>query len=189
MAQVLRDSGQDYEIQDFSPWGYDERQYCSPGFDLPVGCLMRTPHGRFPEYHTSADNLDLVRPEALADSFAKCLRLFDVLEQNRTYLNTNPNCEPQLGKRGLYDAIGGRADREQAQLAMLWVLNQSDGDNDLLEIAAEVLAAVRADRARRCDACASTGSWSKLRASPDVANQRRQDAGQRVERELPLNSS
>ena len=113
MAHVLRDSGQDHEIQDFSPWGYDERQYCSPGFDLPVGCLMRTPHGRFPEYHTSADNLELVRPEALADSFAKCLRLFEVLEQNRTYLNTNPNCEPQLGKRGLYDAIGGRADRER----------------------------------------------------------------------------
>jgi aminopeptidase-like protein len=135
MAQVLRDSGQDHEIQDFSPWGYDERQYCSPGFDLPVGCLMRTPHGRFPEYHTSADDLGFVRPEALADSFAKCLRLFDVLEQNRAYLNTNPHGEPQLGKRGLYEAIGGRADRAEAQMAMLWVLNQSDGDSDLLEIA------------------------------------------------------
>jgi aminopeptidase-like protein len=135
IAQVLHDSGQTHEIQDFSPWGYDERQYCSPGFNLPVGCLMRTPHGRFPEYHTSADDLEFVRAEALADSFANCLRLFGALERNRTYLNTNPNCEPQLGKRGLYGAIGGQADREQAQLAMLWVLNQSDGDSDLLAIA------------------------------------------------------
>ncbi len=134
-AHVLQQSGQDYEIEDFSPWGYDERQYCSPGFDLPVGCLMRTPHGRFPEYHTSADDLDLVRPEALADSLAKCLGIVGVLERNRTYVNTNPHCEPQLGKRGLYEAIGGRADRKQAQMAMLWTLNQSDGRHDLLEIA------------------------------------------------------
>ncbi|HEX2467325.1 MAG TPA: DUF4910 domain-containing protein [Solirubrobacterales bacterium] len=135
MAHVLRHSGQDYELLDFSPWGYDERQYCSPGFDLPVGCLMRTPHGRFPEYHTSADDLDLVRPEALADSYAKCLRLFDVLERNRTYLNTTPKGEPQLGRRGLYQAVGGQVDREAVQMAMLWVLNQSDGSKDLLEIA------------------------------------------------------
>jgi aminopeptidase-like protein len=135
MAHVLRHSGQDHELLDFSPWGYDERQYCSPGFDLPVGCLMRTPHGRFPEYHTSADDLDLVRPEALADSYAKCLRLFDVLERNRTYLNTTPKGEPQLGRRGLYQAVGGQVDREAVQMAMLWVLNQSDGSKDLLEIA------------------------------------------------------
>jgi aminopeptidase-like protein len=135
MAHVLRHSGQDYEIQDFIPWGYDERQYCSPGINLPVGCLMRTPHGEFPEYHTSADDLDLVRPDALEDSYLKCLTLFDVLEHNRTYVNQNPKCEPQLGKRGLYQAVGGQADREALQMAMLWVLNQADGDNDLLEIA------------------------------------------------------
>jgi aminopeptidase-like protein len=135
MTQVLRESGQDYEIEDFSPWGYDERQYCSPGFDLPVGCLMRTPHGRFPEYHTSADDLDLVRPDALADSYAKCLRLFGVLERNRTYLNASPKGEPQLGRRGLYDSIGGQAGRREIQMAMLWVLNQSDGTKDLLAIA------------------------------------------------------
>jgi aminopeptidase-like protein len=135
MSQVLHESGRGYELQDFSPWGYDERQYCSPGLDLPVGCLMRTPHGRFPEYHTSADDLQLVRPEALADSYATCLGLFDILERNRTYVNTNPRCEPQLGKRGLYEAVGGHADREGIQMAMLWVLNQSDGTNSLLEIA------------------------------------------------------
>lgn len=135
MAHVLASSGAEYSIEDFIPWGYDERQYCSPGFDLPVGCLMRTPHGRFPEYHTSADDLELVRPGALADTLGKCLALARVLEGNRTYLNTNPKCEPQLGKRGLYDAIGGEADRKASQMALLWVLNQSDGSNSLLDVA------------------------------------------------------
>jgi aminopeptidase-like protein len=135
VAQVLAGGGEPHEIQDFVPYGYDERQYCSPGFDLPVGCLMRTPHGRFPEYHTSADDLDLVRPEHLADSLAKCLGVVELLEGNRTYVNLRPKGEPQLGKRGLYQAIGGEPDRGEAQMAMLWVLNQSDGTNSLLDIA------------------------------------------------------
>jgi aminopeptidase-like protein len=134
---VLRHSGKGYEIEDFSPYGYDERQYCSPGFDLPVGCLMRTPHGQFPQYHTSADDLALVRPECLADTLRKCLLVFDVLERNRNYVNLNPKCEPQLGRRGLYQAIGGAADRRTEELAMLWVLNQSDGSHTLLDIAAK----------------------------------------------------
>ncbi len=135
VRHVLAHSGQEYAILDFSPYGYDERQFCSPGFNLPVGCLMRTPHGRFPEYHTSADNLDLVRPEFLADSFSKCLAVINVLENNRTYLNTNPKCEPQLGKRGLYGAMGGHADARTNELSMLWVLNLSDGSHTLLDIA------------------------------------------------------
>ena len=90
------------------PYGYDERQFCSPGFNLPVGCLMRTPHGRYPEYHTSADNLDFVQPTYLADSFSKCLTVVDVLENNKVYVNQNPKCEPQLGRRGLYTSIGGQ---------------------------------------------------------------------------------
>jgi aminopeptidase-like protein len=97
--------------------------------------LTRTPHGRFPEYHTSADNLDLVRPEYLADSFSKYLAVLNVLENNRKYLNQNPKCEPQLGKRGLYGAIGGQTDGRVSQLAMLWVLNLSDGQHTLLDIA------------------------------------------------------
>jgi len=135
VTHVLKRSGQDYEILDFSPYGYDERQFCSPGFNLPVGSLTRTPHGRFPEYHTSADNLDLVRPEYLADSFSKYLAVLNVLENNRKYLNQNPKCEPQLGKRGLYGAIGGQTDGRVSQLAMLWVLNLSDGQHTLLDIA------------------------------------------------------
>lgn len=83
-AQVLKDSGDPYEIVDFSPYGYDERQFCSPGFNLPVGCLMRTPHGRFPQYHTSADDLNFVQPEYLANSFSKCMSLFFILENNGT---------------------------------------------------------------------------------------------------------
>lgn len=134
-AHVLKHSGQDYAINEFSPWGYDERQFCSPGFNLPIGCLMRTPNGCFPEYHSSADDLEFVRPEYLDDSFNKCMSIVDVLENNRIYINQNPKCEPQLGKRGLYRKTGGEAHASENQLAMLWVLNFSDGDHSLLDIA------------------------------------------------------
>jgi aminopeptidase-like protein len=134
MAHVLKHSGRGFQIVEFSPYGYDERQYCSPGFNLAVGCLMRTPHSQFPEYHTSADNLDLVQPENLAGSLSTCLSVFYLLENNRTFVNLNPKCEPQLGKRGLYAAMGGTSIRE-LELAMLWVLNMSDGTASLLDIA------------------------------------------------------
>jgi len=137
MAYALQHSGWEYEIVNFSPYGYDERQFCSPGINLPMGCFMRTPHGRFPEYHTSADNLDLVRPQNLSDSFAQCLRVLQVLEANQAYLNQNPKCEPQLGRRGLYRKIGGETDSRTQELAMLWLLNQSDGSHTLLDIAEE----------------------------------------------------
>ena len=126
---VLKNSEDAFEIIDFFPYGYDERQYCSPGFNLPVGCFSRTPYGKYPEYHTSADNLDFVQPSFLGDSFVKVLSIFEVLEENFTYLNLNPKCEPQLGKRGLYNTIGVN------EMAMLWVLNLSDGKNTLLDIA------------------------------------------------------
>ena len=133
VRQVLRHSGKEYEVMEFSPYGYDERQYCSPGFNLPVGCLSRTPHGRYPEYHTSADDLSFVQPSYLADSFQKCFSIFAVLENDRTYLNLNPKGEPQLGRRGIYRAIGGQ-NAEMSELAMLWVLNLSDGNHSLLQI-------------------------------------------------------
>ena len=134
VTNVLRDSGFDFEIMDFSPYGYDERQYCSPGFNLPVGCLMRTPHGGYPEYHTSADNLDFVKPEYLADSFSVYSSVLYILEHNKVYVNQNPKCEPQLGRRGLYDKIGGGSDSKAKQMAMLWTLNLSDGEHTLLDI-------------------------------------------------------
>ncbi len=132
---TLAASGQPFDVLDFSPYGYDERQYCSPGFNLAVGSLTRTPHGRFPEYHTSADNLDFVKPAALADSLRTYLSVCDVLEHNRYYRNTNPKCEPQLGRRGLYGSFGGRKDAKTSEMAMLWVLNYSDGEHSLLDIA------------------------------------------------------
>jgi aminopeptidase-like protein len=115
----------------FEPWGGDERQFCSPGFNLPVGALSRTPADKFPGYHSSADNLELVRSEFLADSFRRCLEIVDVLETNTRYLNLNPKGEPQLGKRGLYRSIAGGSSTEAA---LLWVLNFSDGRHSLLDI-------------------------------------------------------
>lgn len=135
MTHVLRHSGEAHSIIDFSPYGYDERQYCSPGFNLPVGCFMRTPHGQYPEYHSSADNLDLIRSESLSRSYADCLQTFELLEENRVYVSQNPRCEPQLGRRGLYRAVAGQQENQFRELALLWVLNMSDGRHALLDIA------------------------------------------------------
>jgi aminopeptidase-like protein len=122
-------------IRSFSPYGYDERQYCSPGIDLGVGCLMRTPFAEYPQYHTSADNLDFVRPEALADSLAVCAEILHILEDDRILLNLCSKGEPQLGRRGLYGHVGGHSDVESRQMAMLWVLSLSDGTASLLDVA------------------------------------------------------
>ncbi|WNM58145.1 DUF4910 domain-containing protein [Candidatus Nitrospira allomarina] len=132
---ILTTSGQAHTIIDFFPYGYDERQYCSPGFNLPVGCFMRTPHGEYSEYHTSGDNLSFVQPEYLDASLTCCLEVLNLLERNRTYLSQNMQCEPQLGKRGLYRAIGGESEGAKREMAMLWVLNLSDGHYSVLEIA------------------------------------------------------
>jgi aminopeptidase-like protein len=135
VQHVLRHTGKPYEVHEFSPYGYDERQYGSPGFNLNVGSLTRTPHGQFPEYHTSADNLDFVRPEFLLDSLETYLKVIEVLEGNRAYRNTSPKCEPQLGKRGLYSMMGGNKNAKEAEMALLWTLNLSDGQHTLLQIA------------------------------------------------------
>lgn len=136
VAHVLRHAAVPFRIEPFVPYGYDERQYCSPGFNLPVGCLMRSPNGTFPEYHTSADNLDFVRPESLAESLNVLQRIVEVLEHDEYFVNTNPKGEPQLGRRGLYRPIGGQKDGGgYDQLALLWVLNLSDGTHSLLDIA------------------------------------------------------
>jgi aminopeptidase-like protein len=134
VPHVFKALGRDVRVREFFPFGYDERQYCSPGFNLPVGCLMRTPHGEYKEYHTSADNLGFVLPVNLSESLAVLLEIVNALEINRTYLNRNPKCEPQLGRRGLYQKIGGQYDGENLQMAMLWVLNGSDGNQTLLDI-------------------------------------------------------
>jgi aminopeptidase-like protein len=135
MAHVLERGGRPYRMVDFSPYGYDERQYCSPGFDLPVGSLSRTPYGQYPEYHTSADDLSLVRPACLEESLETCWRLLRVLEGDRRYLNLSPYGEPQLGRRGLYGSTGGQSHTQESQMAMLWVLNLTDGRHSLLDVA------------------------------------------------------
>jgi len=118
----------------FSPYGYDERQLCSPGFNLPVGRLTRSVNGGYPEYHSSGDNLSLIRPEYLEQSYEACKRIVTVLEENARYINLSPKGEPLLGKRGLYGSVGGRSPA-QREHALLWVLNQSDGSQSLLDIA------------------------------------------------------
>ncbi len=168
VAAALAGLGEDLVTEDFFPFGYDERQYCSPGFDLPVGVLTRTPWGRYSEYHTSADDLSFIAADALAGSLAAYLAIAAVLEEGvaappaaedgqrsaahtgldapsaqarplrtaggRRYRNLEPFGEPQLGRRGLYGGLGG-AGREGFEIAMLWVLNQSDGERSLGDIA------------------------------------------------------
>lgn len=133
--RVLQSQHADARLLPFLPWGYDERQFCSAGLNLPVGRLTRTPNGEFPEYHTSADNPSLVSAAELAEAWLVCLRIFDELERERVYLNLAPNGEPQLGKRGLYRKTGGHQQIPERQLALLWVLNQSDGRHSLTDIA------------------------------------------------------
>ena len=128
-GHVLRHAGRPGRIMDFSPYGYDERQFCSPGFNLPVGRLSRMPHGEYPEYHTSADNLEFVTADSLGDSYDTVRAILGVLENDGAFVNLNPKCEPQLGKRGLYASPGTK------EMALLWVLNQSDGNPSLLDIA------------------------------------------------------
>jgi aminopeptidase-like protein len=147
VAHVLRHDEVPHRITSFVPYGYDERQYCSPGFDLPVGCLMRTPNGEYPEYHSSADNLSLLRPESLSHSLAMLRRIVAVIEGDALYRSSNPKGEPQLGRRGLYAAMGGQRAASRDQLALLWVLNLADGHHSLLEMAERAglpFAAIRA---------------------------------------------
>ncbi len=122
------------KILEFSPYGYDERQFCSPGFNLPVGRLTRTPFEEFPEYHTSADNLNFIGIKNLGDSLSLLMQFISMVEGNKKYINVNPKGEPQLGKRGLYNTMGGQRHEKAFQMALLWILNLSDGDHTLLDI-------------------------------------------------------
>ncbi len=135
VENVLQHWNDQSSIRDFTPYGYDERQYCSPGINLSVGCLSRTPYDEYPEYHTSADDLNFVAPNQLEASLRVCQSIIEVLEDEATYLTLNPMCEPQLGRRGLYSTTGGAGERRGNEMALLWVLNFSDGAHSLLDIA------------------------------------------------------
>ena len=135
VVHTIRHSGLTPTVLDFSPYGYDERQYCSPGFNLPVGLFQRSKFGEIPEYHTSADNLDFIAPNHLALSYRLIAETLDVVENDAVYCSTMPKCEPQLGRRGLYGMVGGDKTAAAANMAMLWILNLSDGLHSLLDIA------------------------------------------------------
>ncbi|MBI5071106.1 MAG: DUF4910 domain-containing protein [Deltaproteobacteria bacterium] len=135
MALVLASSGERHELLPFSPTGYDERQYCSPGFDLPVGSLSRGLAGTYPEYHTSGDTPELVAPERLAGTVRRCLELFEVLEGNGTFENTSPRGEPMLGRRGLFSPGAWPSHSDRDLQAVLWALSLSDGSHTLLDVA------------------------------------------------------
>lgn len=135
LSYCLKEANMKHRLIDYYPYGYDERQYCSPGFDLPVGRLSRSNHGEFPEYHTSADNLEFVKPEKLRESYEFLLEVFDVMENNKRFVNLHPKGEPQLGRRGLFKKIGGQSEAKAMQMALLWILNFSDGEHSLLDIA------------------------------------------------------
>ncbi|HMS63835.1 MAG TPA: DUF4910 domain-containing protein [Ignavibacteria bacterium] len=131
---LLHQKEKDFTIEDFFPTGSDERQYCSPGFNFPVGSLMRTRYGKYKEYHTSADNKDFLSFENLELSVKRYLEIIHILENNYTYVNLFPECEPQLGKRDLYPTLGSQKDTAEFVTAIMWVLNLSDGTNDLIQI-------------------------------------------------------
>ena len=135
VVHTIRHSGLTPTVLEFSPYGYDERQYCSPGFNLPVGLFQRSKFGEIPEYHTSADNLDFIAPNHLALSYRLIAETLDVVENDAVYCSTMPKCEPQLGRRGLYGMVGGDKNAAAANMAMLWILNLSDGMHSLLDIA------------------------------------------------------
>jgi aminopeptidase-like protein len=135
VIHTLRQAGLTPTILDFSPYGYDERQYCSPAFNLPVGLFQRSQFGRISEYHTSADNLDFIAPGHLALSYRLIAETLEAIENDVVYSNRMPKCEPQLGRRGLYGAIGGEKNAAAGNMAMLWVLNLSDRAHSLLDIA------------------------------------------------------
>jgi aminopeptidase-like protein len=136
VEEALARSGYTCQILNYTPYGYDERQFCSPGFNLPVGSLSRAGYGNFPEYHTSADDLDFVKPAALENSLTMFKKIISMLEANKKYVNINPKCEPNLGRRGLYNLVGGERNSRATdmQMVLLWVLNLSDGSHSLLDI-------------------------------------------------------
>lgn len=131
---ALKARGTPFREIAFHPYGYDERQYCSPGFDLGVGRISRTPHGEYPEYHTSGDDLDFVSPAALGDAFSAISAILEAAEAERVCRSLNPKGEPQLGRRGLYHTLAG--DRLPSdELSLLWVLAYADGRHSLLDVA------------------------------------------------------
>jgi aminopeptidase-like protein len=160
---VLNQSPEQPRVLDFFPSGSDERQYCSPGFNLPVASVMRLMYGTYPEYHTSLDNRELISSRSLQESIDVYERILRVLETNRSYISRMPMCEPQLGPRNLYGTLGTRESTGFTD-AVLWVLNYADGEHDLLAVA-EMSGIALPDLARAAAACHEAGLVGESRAS------------------------
>lgn len=135
-AKVVREIDPRSRVLDFAPYGYDERQFCAPGFNLPIGRLTRSGEGGYPEYHSSADDISVVSVEALSESLLALMRIIGRVDDNRRLQSTNPRGEPRLGKRGLFRAVGGGVSATALEHAMLWILNAADGTHGLHDIAA-----------------------------------------------------
>jgi len=134
-SRVIAQRSDGSEVIDFSPYGNDERQFCSPGIDLPVGAITRSGHDRSVRHHTSADDLDSIDPRALADTVQTCLTIVGALEDDANLVSLSPKGEPQLGRRGLYRAFGGRTEQAALESALLWVMNLADGQHTVLDVA------------------------------------------------------
>ena len=166
MSHCLGHAAKPGTILDYFPYGYDERQFCSPGFDLPVGLIQSSKFADYPEYHTSADNLNFVRPAYLAASYDLISTALQILEEDGIFLSANPKCEPQLGKRGLYGLLGGDKDTAAKQMTMLWTLAYADGRTSLLDIA-EKAAVPFCDVKRMSDLLKEHGLLKALGANMD----------------------
>jgi aminopeptidase-like protein len=131
---ILEQTEDHFNLVEFFPSGSDERQYCSPGFNLPVGSMMKTMYAKYAEYHTSGDNKDFISFEAMEQAVNKYLDIIELIERNEKYINLIPHCEPQLGKRGLYPTLGSQKITENFVDGMMWILNLADGEHDLIDI-------------------------------------------------------
>lgn len=141
LRNVLKFHYPEYKAYSFLDRGSDERQYNSPGVDLPFCVLCRSKYGEYPEYHTSKDNLDLISAEGLEGALEVCMQCVDALEWNEFY-QTNCLCEPQLGKRGLYPTISQKGSYDSI-LAMRDLIAYSDGTRDLLDISSTIKVPVK----------------------------------------------
>ena len=130
--KVLEDNGIRYKQYPFSERGSDERQFCSPGVDLPITSLMRTKYGEYREYHTSLDDLNFVSPEGLQGAFDVLLSCLIYFEQNVTPMS-DVLCEPQLSKRGLYPSLSTKQSAQKVRM-MMNIISYSDGKLSLLDI-------------------------------------------------------
>lgn len=131
---LLRTTCDSYKKYDFFPLGSDERQYCSPGFDLPFCSLTRSMYGEYDEYHTSLDNKEFISFDAMSKSAEFLMQAMQIVEYNGSYMNLYPYCELQLGKRGLYPTLSAPNSRSTLVDAFMWILNYSDGNHDLMWI-------------------------------------------------------